>query len=147
MNTDAQHYFEDVEEGTELAPVTRTVTTTQMFLFSAVTRNAHRIHYEERFAQSEGLPKVLVQGPLQGAQLSAYVTDWMGMRGFLKKFSYSNRGMALPGEPLTLRGKVCRKYLLDGTPAVDLEIWEENAEGQMLAPAQATVLLPSRTAG
>lgn len=147
MNTDAQRYFEDVEEGTELAPVTRTVTTTQMFLFSAVTRNAHRIHYEERFAQSEGLPKVLVQGPLQGAQLSAYITDWMGMQGFLKKFSYSNRGMALPGEPLTLRGKVCRKYLLDGAPAVDLEIWEENAAGQMLAPAQATVLLPSRTTG
>lgn len=146
MNTEAQRYFEDVEEGMELAPATRTVTTTQMFLYSAVTRNAHRIHYEEKFAQSEGLPKVLVQGPLQGAQLSAYVTDWMGPQGFLRKFSYSNRGMALPGQPLTLRGKVRRKYLLDGQAAVDLEVWEESAEGQTLVPAQATVLLPSRAA-
>lgn len=146
MDTHAQRYFEDIEEGGELAPVTRTVSTTQMFLYSAVTRNAHRIHYEEKFAQSEGLPKVLVQGPLQGAQLSAYVTDWMGPAGFLKKFSYSNRGMALPGQPLTLRGKVRRKYLLDGKAAVDLDIWEESADGQTLVPAQATVLLPSRTA-
>ena len=144
MNAPAQRYFEDVEEGMELAPVTRTVSTTQMFLYSAVTRNAHRIHYEEKFAQSEGLPKVLVQGPLQGAQLSAYVTDWMGPQGFLKKFSYSNRGMALPGQPLMLRGKVRRKYLFDGHAAVDLEVWEENAQGQTLVPAQATVLLPSR---
>ncbi|MBP6381327.1 MAG: hypothetical protein KA321_01475 [Pseudomonadales bacterium] len=146
MNAPAQRYFEDVEEGMELAPLTRTVSTTQMFLYSAVTRNAHRIHYEERFAQSEGLPKVLVQGPLQGAQLSAYVTDWMGALGFLRKFSYSNRGMALPGQALTLRGKVVRKHRLDARPAVDLEVWEENADGQLLVPAQATVLLPSRAA-
>jgi hydroxyacyl-ACP dehydratase HTD2-like protein with hotdog domain len=146
MNAPAQRYFEDVEEGMELAPLTRTVSTTQMFLYSAVTRNAHRIHYEERFAQSEGLPKVLVQGPLQGAQLSAYVTDWMGALGFLRKFSYSNRGMALPGQALTLRGKVVRKHRLDACPAVDLEVWEENADGQLLVPALATVLLPSRVA-
>lgn len=146
MNAPAQRYFEDVEEGMELAPLTRTVSTTQMFLYSAVTRNAHRIHYEERFAQSEGLPKVLVQGPLQGAQLSAYVTDWMGALGFLRKFSYSNRGMALPGQALTLRGKVVRKHRLDARPAVDLEVWEENADGQLLVPALATVLLPSRVA-
>lgn len=146
MNAPAQRYFEDVEEGMELAPLIRTVSTTQMFLYSAVTRNAHRIHYEERFAQSEGLPKVLVQGPLQGAQLSAYVTDWMGALGFLRKFSYSNRGMALPGQALTLRGKVVRKHRLDARPAVDLEVWEENADGQLLVPAQATVLLPSRAA-
>ncbi|MCB1631925.1 MAG: acyl dehydratase [Pseudomonadales bacterium] len=146
MSNHTQRHFEDVEEGMELAPVTRTVTTTQMFLYSAVSRNAHRIHYDEKFAQSEGLPKVLVQGPLQGAQLSAYITDWMGTAGFLKKFSYSNRGMALPGQALTLRGKVRRKYLIDEQGAVDLDVWEENVEGQKLAPAQATVLLPSRNA-
>lgn len=145
MAIDSQRYFEDIEEGMELAPLTRTVSTTQMFLYSAVTRNAHRIHYEERFARSEGLPSVLVQGPLQGAQLSAYVTDWMGPAGFLKKFSYTNRGMALPGQALVLRGRVRRKHHLEGQAAVDLEVWEENAEGQALVPAQATVLLPTRS--
>ena len=70
----------------------------------------------------------------------------MGALGFLRKFSYSNRGMALPGQALTLRGKVVRKHRLDARPAVDLEVWEENADGQLLVPAQATVLLPSRAA-
>lgn len=144
MQTRQDRYYEDVHEGMEIAPVTRTVTTTQMFLYSAVTRNAHRIHYEEKFAHAEGLPAVLVQGPLQGAQLSAYVTDWMGPQGFLKRFSYANRGMALPGQPLTLKGRISRKYESDGRHAVDLEVWEENASGDMLVPAKATVLLPSR---
>lgn len=139
-----QRYFEDVQEGQELAPVTKSVGTTQMFLYSAVTRNAHRIHYDERYAHTERLPTILVHGPLQGAQLSAYVTDWMGPRGFLKKFSYSNRGMAFPGEQLTMKGKVVRKHGLDGRGAVDLEVWEENAKGERLVPATATVLLPAR---
>ena len=146
MNTPQACYYEDVCEGMELAPATKTVTRTQMFLYSAVTRNPHRIHYDENFAHGEGLPTVLVQGPLQGAQLSAYVTDWMGPAGFLKKFAYSNRGMALAGQSLTLRGKVVRKYHQDGRPAVDLEVWEENTAGDLLVPATATVLLPSRSA-
>lgn len=144
MHAPRVRYYEDVSEGMELPPVTRAVTTTQMFLYSAVTRNTHRIHYDEKFAHGEGLPTVLVQGPLQGAQLSAYVSEWMGPQGFLKKFSYSNRGMALPGQPLTLRGKVTRKYYQHDRPAVDLELWEENAAGDLLVPATATVLLPSR---
>jgi hydroxyacyl-ACP dehydratase HTD2-like protein with hotdog domain len=139
-------YFEDVHEGMELPAMTKAVGTMQMFLYSAVTRNAHRIHYDEKYAQTERLPTILVHGPLQGAQLSAFVTAWMGAGGFLKKFSYSNRGMAFPGEPLTFKGRVVKKHRLDGRPAVDLEVWEESAKGERLVPATATVLLPSRDA-
>lgn len=139
-------YYEDVYEGMELPPLTKAVSTTQMFLYSAVTRNPHRIHYEEKFAHSEGLPTVLVQGPLQGAQLSAYVTDWMGAEGFLKKFSYSNRGMAQPDKALTMKGKVISKHLDGDRYAVDLELREENEEGDLLVPATATVYLSSRNA-
>lgn len=142
-----QRYFEDVQEGEELAPATKSVGTTQMFLYSAVTRNAHRIHYDERYAHTERLPTILVHGPLQGAQLSAFVTDWMGPAGFLRRFSYSNRGMAFPGEPLTMKGKVVKKRQIEGSAAVDLEVWEENAKGERLVPASATVLLPTRPRG
>lgn len=147
MSQMKQMYFEDVDEGTELPPLTKTPSTTQMFLFSAVTRNAHRIHYEKDFAASEGLPNVLVHGPLQGAMLSAFVTTWMGDAGFLKRFAYSNRGMATPGEPLTFKGRVKKKFQADGRHAVELEVWEENARGEVLAPGQAVVYLPSRRRG
>lgn len=144
MSPTTQIYFEDVDEGTELPPASKTPSTTQLFLFSAVTRNAHRIHYEKDFAASDGLPNVLVQGQLQGAMLSAFVTTWMGDRGFLKRFSYSNRGMATPGETLTFRGRVKKKFEADGRHAVELEVREENARGEVLVPGQAVVYLPSR---
>jgi 3-methylfumaryl-CoA hydratase len=39
---------------------------TLLFRFSAVTFNAHRIHYDERYATAvEGYPGLVVQGPLQ----------------------------------------------------------------------------------
>jgi hydroxyacyl-ACP dehydratase HTD2-like protein with hotdog domain len=147
MSQTKQIYFEDLEEGTELPSRSKTPSTTQMFLFSAVTRNAHRIHYEKDFAASEGLPNVLVHGPMQGAMLSAFVTTWMGDSGFLKRFSYTNRGMATPGETLTFKGRVKRKFEVDGRHAVELEVWEENGRGEVLVPGQATVYLPSRREG
>ena len=36
------------------------------------------------------------------------------------------------------------KHIEDETPLVDLEIWAENQRGEVTAPGQATVMLPSR---
>ena len=36
-----------------------------LFRFSALTYNAHRIHYDREFARSEGYPGLVVHGPLQ----------------------------------------------------------------------------------
>ena len=46
---------------------------TELFRFSAVTFNAHRIHYDERYAtQAEGYPGLVVQGPLTAIKLFAF---------------------------------------------------------------------------
>ena len=36
-----------------------------LFRFSALTYNAHRIHYDLRYARGEGYPGLVVHGPLQ----------------------------------------------------------------------------------
>ena len=36
-----------------------------LFRFSALTYNAHRIHYDRDYARAEGYPGLLVHGPLQ----------------------------------------------------------------------------------
>ncbi|MBT4521144.1 MAG: acyl dehydratase [Halieaceae bacterium] len=146
MSKNIQRFIEDIEVGMELEPTFNTPTTTQLFNYSAVSRNGHRIHYEEKFAHGDRLPAVLVQGPLQGAQLSAYICDWMGDAGFVKKYGFSCRGIAMPGETLTIKGRVKRTFEEDGNHAVELEVWEENGEGEKLVPATATVYLPSRAA-
>jgi hydroxyacyl-ACP dehydratase HTD2-like protein with hotdog domain len=139
-------YFEDVEVGTELPPLRKVPTTLQLFRYSAVTWNAHRIHYEREYAQKEGHPDVLVQAHLHGAFLAQMITDWAGPRARLVAFGWSNRGRAVPGDTLTCTGRVTAKSVDGGCRLVELEIAETNQRGEVCAPGKATVVLPSRSA-
>ena len=139
-------FFEDVQVGTQLPPLTKVPTTVQLFRYSAVTWNAHRIHYEKEYAIQEGHPDVLVQAHLHGAFLVQMISDWMGPHGRLVNFGWSNRGRAIPGDTLTCNGRVIATRREGGRNLVDLELVETNQRGETCAPGKATVALPSREA-
>ncbi len=142
----SQTHFEDVEVGAELPPLTKVPTTIQLFRYSAVTWNAHRIHFEREYAQHEGHPDILVQAHLHGAFLAQMVMDWAGPGARLVSFGWSNRGRAIPGDTLTCTGRVTGKRTDGGRTLVDLEIVEKNQRGEVCAPGKATLMLPSRRA-
>ena len=137
-------HFEDIEEGMAIPPLEKTATTTQLFLFSAATCNSHRIHYDKEYAAREGHPDLLVHGPLQGAWLAQYITAWMGPLGRLKKLEFTNRGRAFPGERLTFKGRIVKKYAENGENLVSCDIWEEKESGEITLPGKAVVSLPLR---
>jgi hydroxyacyl-ACP dehydratase HTD2-like protein with hotdog domain len=139
--TAAQRFIDDVAVGDELPPMVKNASRAQLFLFSAATNNPHRIHYDRDYAATEGHPDVLVHGPLQGAWLTQFVSDWMGPRGRLLTLTLQNRGRAFPESDLTFKGKVTA-VRPDGV--VELEAWEEDADGHVLMPGTATVRLPRR---
>jgi hydroxyacyl-ACP dehydratase HTD2-like protein with hotdog domain len=116
----------------------------QLFLFSAATQNPHRIHYDREYAAVEGHPDVLVHGPLQGAWLAQYVTDWAGPAGRVLQVGWQNRARAFPEQELTWAGRVVRAYREGDRGIVELEITEQNPDGQTLVPATAKVSLPLR---
>ena len=138
-----QLYYEDVEVGTGIPTLEKRLSNAQLQMYSAIQRNVHRIHYDQVFARSEEHPDVIVQGPLYGAFVVQLVTDWIGDEGFLKRISYSNRGRGIPGDVLTCKGKVTKKYEQDGQHFVECEVWEENQRGEVLVPASALGILPS----
>lgn len=49
-----------------------------LFRFSALTYNAHRIHYDEPYAREEGYPAVVVHGPLTALLLGELVRKAAG---------------------------------------------------------------------
>lgn len=136
-----QRYFEDVVEGEEMAPMVKNASRAQLFLFSAATNNAHRIHYDREYAATEGHPDVLVHGPLQGAWLAQFISDWIGPLGRMHSLTLQNRGRAFPESNLTFRGRVTS---LRPGGVVELELWEEDASGTVLMPCSARVSLPRR---
>lgn len=138
----SQRYIEETSPGDEIAPMTKNASRAQLFLFSAATNNPHRIHYDREYAAVEGHPDVLVHGPLQGAWLSQFVTDWAGPAGRLLGLSWQNRGRAFPERDLVFEGRVTAVV----GDVVALEIWEKDDTGAVLMPATARVRLPRRPA-
>lgn len=61
--------------------VAQPVSTALLFRYSAITFNAHRIHYDLPYAQEvEHYPGLVVHGPLQANLLVAEATAWKGRR-------------------------------------------------------------------
>jgi acyl dehydratase len=140
-------YYEDVEVGAEVPPLVKHPTTRQLVKWAGASGDLYEIHYDKDFAQSQGLPGVIVHGWLTASFLAQLVTDWMGEEATLKKFGCSYRGMHVPGEDILIKGKVAKKYEAEGQPCVELELWAENTKGERTVPGTATVYLPSRRAG
>ncbi len=136
----SQLYFEDVAVGTAITPLIKRPTTVQLFRFSAMTWNSHKIHFDKPYAQSEGYPDVLVQSHLHGCFLLQAVMDWVGPRARVLGFRWQNRGIAIPGDVLTCSGKVIKA---EGG-IVECELEERNQKGDLCAPGWARVELPKR---
>lgn len=139
MNQPDQFTVRDIKIGDDLPVVIRSASRVQLFLFSAATWNPHRIHYDADYARFEGHPDVIVHGPLQGAWLSQYVTDWAGPRGRILGLSWQNRASALPEQDYEFRGLV---NAIDGD-VVTLDVWEQTPQGVIIMPGSATVRLPT----
>jgi len=140
-----QIYFEDVIIEEEIPAMVKTPTRVQLFLYSAIRWNAHRIHYDSEYAKNkEGYPSVLVHGPLIGAFLGQYMTDWISPGGSLKKIAYSNRSPVYPDEPCVMKGRITEKKNMGEQKLVLCEIWCEDKAGDKVAVGSATVQLPSR---
>jgi 3-methylfumaryl-CoA hydratase len=78
-----------------------TVDPTVLFRFSALTYNAHRIHYDLAYANSEGHPDLVVHGPLQALMLiEAAQRSGPGL-GPLTGFAYRLQAPAWGAGPLT----------------------------------------------
>jgi len=139
-----QVYYEDVEEGKEIPQLVKNPTTQQLVKWAGASGDYYQIHYDKDFAQAAGLSGVIVHGRLKSSFLGQLMSDWVGEEGWVKKISVQHRGMDFPGEQLTCKGTVTKKYIQDGEHIVELEIWTENPRGEKTAPATATVALPSR---
>ncbi len=124
-----------VEVGQELPELVKQPTTRQLVQYAGAQGDFYEIHYDQAFAQSVGLPGVILHGLLKAAFLGQLVTDWLGDRGTLKSFEVSYRGIDVPGRPHRCRGKVVR---VEGDQ-VELEVWGEDSDGRRTTVGSATV--------
>ena len=107
---------------------------------SALTFNAHRIHYDAAYTtEVEQHPGVVIDGPLQGDWLSQCALNWLGDAASLVSFTYSNRRAAYLGETLTAGGRVTQVDRDKGLVTLELSI--TNEAGEVITPGGAQLKL------
>jgi len=141
---EGQVFYEDVNEGTEIPALTKHPTTRQLVMWAGGSGDFYEIHYDKDFARSQGLDGVIVHGRLKLAFMGQLITDWIGTEGVLKKLTCQYRGMDVPDQDITVKGKVTKKYLKNGEHSVELDVSTENPTGEKTTLGTAAVVLPSR---
>ena len=100
-----------------------------LFRYSALTFNAHRIHYDLPYAtEVEGYAGLVVQGPLQASLLLNLATRFKGQ--VPKIFSYRGQAPLIAGSAVRVSGKAAA----DGA----FDCWTQGADNQLNMIARAT---------
>jgi hydroxyacyl-ACP dehydratase HTD2-like protein with hotdog domain len=118
-------------------------TAVQLFQFSAATWNAHRIHYDSRYAAKEGYPDVLVQSHLHACFMLRALRASIGEGPRIERFSWRNRGIAVAGDRLTCSGTaVAEETVARHQVRIRYELEEHNQRRELCVTAWASVLIP-----
>lgn len=127
------------DEGDVLPELVETPGITQLVKYAAGSGDFNPLHHDYAFPQSEQIGSIIVHGRFKYAMLARLVSDWLAHAGRIKKISCQYRGMDLPDQAMTCRGRVARKWQQDGEKLAEIEIWIENADGKKTTPGSAIV--------
>ena len=106
---------------------------------------AIRVHWEDDFARTTGMPAAYDFGSQRITWMAQVVTNWMGDDGFLKKLNCQVRLPNAVTDTTWCCGKVTEKYIANGEHLVDVEVWGSNQGGQRNTLGWMTVSLPTKT--
>ena len=138
-------YFDDVELGDEIGPLTRTVLSDQVIRFVSIRDPdpSPSRFTSDKAARSEGLPNAIVPGAMNIAMMSQIVTGW-SPTVTMKKIDVVFRQMVPHNEPLILSGIVTDKDETGLSTSLECDVVMENQEGVKLVIGQAEFTLPNR---
>jgi 3-methylfumaryl-CoA hydratase len=102
----------------------------QLFRYSALTFNGHRIHYDRSYANKvEGYPGLIVHGPLIATLLTELIRRELPDRKIVE-FSFRALSPVFDTAPFSVHGNLSH----DGG---NVALWAANEQGALAVQAQA----------
>ncbi len=138
-------YFEDINVDDEITPLVKEpVTRTQIVRYAGASRDFNPMHHDEPLAQSAGMNGVFAHGMMSMAFLGQMVKDWCGHER-MRKIKVRFRDLVRPGDVVTCKGKITKKYTEDGKNYIVADIVAENQNNVTVTSGFAVIELPSKT--
>ncbi len=113
--------------GDLLPQLRHTATPFQLFRYSAVTWNPHRIHFDETYAREEGHRGLALHSHLRAALALRCVTEGLGPEWRIAKFAYRLRRPVYAPADLAYTARVTAT----DDDSLTLELIEENPSGEV----------------
>ena len=93
-------FFEDFAEGQEFSTVTKgpMMAGHQVRWAGACDNYDSEFHHDEHVAKAQGLPGIILSGPLMASSLLTEVAHWVGRNARLLRFADRNVASTMPPE-------------------------------------------------
>lgn len=137
-------FFDDVNMGDRIPElVMPNLTRTQFVVYAGASGDFNPIHHDQTFAEAAGFKTVFAMGMLSMGFLGRILTDYVG-DGNLTKFGVRFSAITWPGDTITCKGTVTKKYSEEGKNLIDMDVFCENQKGEKTLIGSATASLPKK---
>ena len=136
--------FDDVKEGDEIpAFVVERLTRTDLVRYAGASGDFNPIHHDEEFARAAGNPTVFGHGMLTAGFVARCITDFVGPEA-LRRYKVRFQSRVWPGDTITCRGRVTRKYEADGERRIDGDVVATTQRDETAVVGSFTAALSGR---
>jgi acyl dehydratase len=133
--------YEDMSEGYELPLVKKdAITQIQLVRYAGASGDFNPIHTVPDSAKEAGLQGTIAHGMLIMGMLGQMVSNFAGIKN-VKNYSVSFKNMTKPGDVLTARGVVKRKYENEDGKFIDCKVFIEDQNNEIKVDGKVTIKL------
>lgn len=140
---DSTLFFDDVTEGDAAPVLEHELTRPDLVQYAGASGDFNPMHTDEVAAKDAGLPGVFGHGMFTMGMLGTALTDYVGV-GNLRRYKVRFTKQTWPGERLTTKITVAKKYDEGDEHRVDLECEVVNEDGEAKVSGVAVAALPAR---
>ena len=141
---EAKLFYDDVKVGDTAPEFSHELTRTDLVAYAGASGDYNPMHHDEVKAKAAGLPSVFGHGMFTAGLLGKALTDYVGV-GNLRLYKVRFTKQTWPGEKLTTKVKVAKKYDEHGEHRVDLDCELVNENGEAKVQGVAVAALPTRS--
>lgn len=135
---------QDLDVGTTLPPLVRTMDLVSMVAYAGATWDWHRMHYDREYVEATGFDAPVVDGQVFGAIMAEHLQDELGPTVRLATLAFRFRSMVFAGD--TIRCDATCTALGDGVADFELTITATRPDGadeRVAVTGTASVRIPA----
>ncbi|HOV14201.1 MAG TPA: MaoC/PaaZ C-terminal domain-containing protein [Spirochaetota bacterium] len=131
--------YEDINEGQELTSITKEpITQVQLIKYAGASGDFNQIHTVPEYAKEAGLSGTITHGMLIAGILGQMISNNFGVKQ-VKNFSVNFKAISKPGDILSAKGIVKKKYENENGRLIDCKVFVEDQNQEVKLEGKVTI--------